>query len=297
MANFAGFGNAFQGASAVTDALQKQEDARRTLQGQAMLSKILQQYAGGNGAAPAPQPGPAAGMAMQAPTDPGALPVGGVSPSPAGMPPAGSAPGGAGPISPQGGALPSGMAMQPNAPVGLDMQKLVQAVAAQGGSPGSQGAALQQLMKLIQPQANNAVKLDIATGHDATSKENTGKRGQVSERNTDAKINAADKSKPTDQLLKEFTSQGNVIARMPPDNPAYPAELAKFDSLQAEIDERRKKAGLPPGKGALPLSTPASGEGQPVPEEYKNDPDGTTYNDAAGVVHVKQGDYLVPQKK
>lgn len=249
MANFSGFTPAFQGASNVTDVLQKQEDAQRQLQAQAMLAKILQQYS--SGAAPSGQ-----GMAMQPPPPPGAaIQPGGVSPLTGGAQPAGNAPGGAGSSSPMGGALPPQPAMSSGQPpIGMDLQRLAQSAQSQGGNPGAQGAALQMLMKMMQPQANNATRLEIGDRRNDTSITNTNARDATSTANTNARINAKDL--PTDQLLKEFTSQGNVIARMAPDNEAYPAELQKFDDLKKEIDVRRGKAGLPPKADKITKSGP-----------------------------------------
>jgi len=151
MANFSGFGNAFQGAANATSVLQQQDDARRQAQAQSMLARILQQYAA------APQGSPQSQGAMSAPSGAPQAPAvpspGGVSPSGAGPAPAAGPSGGAGPTSPMGGG--------PAPNTGLDLQNLVKAVMAQGGNPGAQGYALQAAMKTLQPQANNAVKIDL----------------------------------------------------------------------------------------------------------------------------------------
>lgn len=287
MVNFAGFGNAFQGASNTTDVLQKQEDTQRQLAAQAMLAKVLQQYTQGQQ--------PQQNMAMTPPPPPGAaIQPGGVSPlAPGSAPPAGNAPGGmAGPSAPSGGAFPS-----PGVP-GLDMSRLVQSVQGAGGSQGSQGAALQMLMKMMQPQANNAVKLDIANDRNTTSMRNTDVRADTSIKNTTARIDAADKSKPTDQLLKEFTSLSNVLGRTPVDDPNYKSYKDRFDSVEAEIDERRKKNGLPPraGTSGTTLPTERKLEPVPVPPEAAGQPDGAEATDETGQKWVKQGNMMVPKQ-
>lgn len=249
--SFAGFGQGanagIQGANAMTAAQsngQTLQDQMRTAQAQAMLAKALQQYAGG---------GQPQGAAMSAPTAPGAPPSGGVSPQGMGQPPAGNAPGGAGPSSPMGGALPpQGNAM--SAPSGgLDIARLAAAAQGQGGSSGAQGALAQMLMKSLQPQANNAVKLDLGQLHSNTQEDiadkNNASRSAIAAANNTFKMPASQKPLNDPKFRKLEVSYNNAVK-------AYGANPTD-DNYKAQVDAAKAYNDYTPGGAAQKTTTSA----------------------------------------
>lgn len=293
--NFAGFDNAFQGASGVTDALQRQQDTDQQMQARAMLAKVLQQYAAAQqGGQPQPQGAP------NASTVPAMPPAGGVSP-PMGSPaPAAGAPGGAGPSSPMGGAPAPASA---GAPDGVDLQRLVQAIMAQKGNPGAQGYALQDSMKLLQPQANNALKLDLGqlrsnTQEDIADK-NIAARKAVADANN--AIKAKQGAKPINDPVYRAKEQEVKTAQA-----VYTAKptRANWDDLAKKSATYMDYAtGM--GSGVKPTeptqaTSPTGGADSklapvPVPPEEAGQPDGATATDANGQRWVKQGNQMIPQ--
>jgi hypothetical protein len=66
-------------------------------------------------------------------------------------------------------------------------------------------------------------------------------------------------------------------------------------SLDVQVDDIKKRIGAPAGTTPQPTPTPttaAPAGAVPVPDAYKNDPDGTKYN---GGKYIKRGEYMVPQ--
>lgn len=247
--NFAGFGNAFQGASDTTDALQRQQVNSAQIGGNNILAKIIQQYAASQ--PPAPAAGPAGGLAA---SNPGMPQPGGVSPPAGVMPPVSGAPGGSGPFNPMGGA-PS--------PGNIDLQKLIQAVMASGGSNGAQGNALQSAMRMLQPQANAATRLNIATMNNDT-------REDIANKNIDSRQSIADANR---------LARGAQGAKLK-DDPVYRALEDKLKSAQSAnaangtedtykaltsasqdlLDYAKSKDTTAPTKATESISTATSGE-------------------------------------
>lgn len=315
--NFAGFTPAFEGASGVTDVLQRQEDTQRQLQAQAMLAKVLQAYAG--------QQQQGQGASMQAPPVPGgAIQPGGVSPLGGGaQPPAGNVSGGAGPAgAPMGGALPpiapSGNAMSappsmpPGAPPGmmpgaspgggqpfggLDMSRLAMAAQQSGGSPGAQGALLQMITKMLQPQMANATRLEIAGANNATREDTTDKniasRERVASANRMLKTRSPMlKDDPVYRALEDqlkAAQAANGAASSSDHDQTYSALVKASDALM-NYAQTKKGAG-----GDSPLADLKKPAPIPVPAEAASQPDGAVATDEKGQKWVKQGNMMVPQ--
>lgn len=307
MAGFAGFGNAFQGASNATGALQSQEDARRQLAAQAMLAKALQAYA-------AQQGGQGQGaQAMQAPPVPGAaIQPGGVSPLGAGStPPAGAAPGGAGLVASPGAAPPQ-MAMGGGQPPGMDLSRLAQASMSQGGSNGAQGALAQMLLKSMQPQANNAARVYIGDQRNQTSAANTDARVGAEDRGQDLRAKSAADST---QARKDIAAANNRFKLPPTQKPIndpgfrkaeqiYQGAVKTYAASPTDDNYQALQAAATayngysmPGASATSAgaSPPVNLQPIPVPPEAKAQPDGATATDENGQKWIKKGDMMVPQ--
>lgn len=314
--NFAGFQQGFNGATNAQDVIQKLQDAQNQQQGNALLTKIIQQYAGANAPSPAPAGGPASVGAMAGPV-PGMSPqTGGVSPPMQGppMPPAmGGAPGGAGPSNPMGGAsLPPSMP-QTGAMGGIDMQRLMQALAGSGGSDGAQGYALKDAMKLLQPQANNALKLDLNTNNNNTRKgiadENNSTREDIAQKNIDARKSIADanrmvkngggpklKDDAVYRALEDKLKAAQSANAANGTEDTYSALIKASDDLLEYARQKGTQTTPAADKPAATTNAPAARlQPVPVPPEAKDKPDGATATDEKGNVWKKQGDMMVPQ--
>lgn len=217
MAHFgSAFNQGFYGAAQGQQVSQQLQDAQQQEQARAMLVKVLQAYTQQQ---PAPQltPQPANPVLpsnFQVPAMP--FQPGGVSPSGGGMAPAVGAPGGAGPISPAGGAPAS---------TGIDLQKLLQAVMAQKGSPGAQGYAIHDAMKLLQPQANNALKLDLGNMRNDTQRYGIDTRATTQEDIVDKQIAARKAVADANRMAKDKNK--------PVNDPKFRALEDRVKSLQA----------------------------------------------------------------
>lgn len=221
--NFSGFGQGanagIQGADAMTRAQTNGltlQDAQRQAQAQAALVKILQSL-GSQQQPQQGQPNPLAGiMPAATPQVPGPPPPGGVSPPMGGMPPAGGAPvGGAGPMPPVGAGAPPSLPPGAGMPPGMDYGRLASSIQGSGLNSGAQGAALQMLMKLMQPQQNNALKLDLANL-------NAG----VRERGQDIGVDTADKNR---DAKKEIADANNKFKSPPSQKPLNDPKFRKLE--------------------------------------------------------------------
>lgn len=248
MANFgAAFGQGFQGATQAQGTLQKLQDQQDQQNANAMLAKVLQQYSQSQQQqAPAQPPqavmpanfqGP---MPQGMPPRPAMPPSGGVSPQGGGIAPAAGAPGGAG-LNPMGSAP---------AQSGIDLQRLVQAIMAQKGSGGAQGYALQDSMKLLQPQANNALKIDLAGQKGNLAEDLQVKRLQAQRDLTAYRANV--ESASTKDLDRELASTGNALRSALAGTDEYNDLKGKYDTVWNEIQTRRAKNGLPKKEANVP---------------------------------------------
>ena len=295
MINFAGLGRGInagmQGSNAMSDLISQ-------AQGQKVMQQALQQIAQGNnsqqGAAQGPSPMPQATPSIlntqiaSPPTGsqgPAAMPSGGVSPSGGSAAPTAGAPGGVGSTAPMGGApAPQGSTGGNNFPdPNAAMRAYVQAVTGSQASPGAKMWALQNGLKLLQPQAQNTVRFETpqinAASREKVAGANIGGRMAVEKsRENAARELAAFKSTLSDKtnsdLAKELASTGNVYAKMAPDNPGYAEAKAKYDAVYTEITKRR--GGKEPSAGKV-APQPASGAAPAEEERVTVSKEGQTF--------------------
>jgi hypothetical protein len=315
MASFAAGVQGTQGAAAAGNAYYALQQQARDQAAQAQLAQMIKAYAAQQGGAPS------------APTIPGgAIQPGGVSPLGGAAPsPAGGMPGGAGPSAPMGGmpspsAAPQARPQQPpmsSAPGGLDISRIVNSLpqggsgnmvsrAMAGGQDGINGAALEQMLRILQPQANNATRVEIGNARNQTSEDNTVKRVTAEERGQDKRADSAaghDKTSSTnammrataeakkmtgDELSKQFTSLGNVLAHMAPDNPQYNEITAKYAAVGAELNERRQKQGLSAKDVSIPGAAAGTSDNATPPAYSQEDLEYTAKQNNMTVDEVKK---------
>ena len=279
MANFGSFVPAFEGATAATDAYQRQEAERRQLASQQMFAQALQRMAQQQGGGANITPPTAMGSAM-----PAVPSSGGVSPPLMASAPAGPATGGAGPVAPMGGAGPTNPMSG-----GIDMQALVKALGSGIDSdPGAAAFAIQNYMKMMQPVANNAVKLDLgnlrANTQEDIADKNRSSREAIAAANNKYKLPST--QKPIND--PEFRKLEQLFVGAQRAYTASPTE-ENYSNLQQASKAYSAYGGSAPANQTAPtLSTTAK---PPVKitgdDDYNALPKGTQYVGPDGVTRVK----------
>ena len=302
--NLSGFGqaanSALQGANAATTANINDQNLQQLIaqaQAQSKLTQILQALGNQQGQRPQPAPNPILPTAMPQ--------TGGVSPSAGGAMPMGGASGGMGPAPAQSMTPPQGnpiqalnLPQQGGMPGGITMQALAQAVGQSGLSPQAQGAALESLVKLMQPQANNALKLDLGAMRDATQQRGQDIGLEKTEEQIDARKEiAAAQNAIRQQGLSQPSKDRKFLALQQNVKSATAAYAAKptqknYDALTKASKDFNDYAG---GSGTSPENKPdvlASPPSTSVPKiasnaDYDKLPSGATFIDPEGTTRTK----------
>lgn len=239
--DFRGFAPAFNASTATDASLMKNRDTRNQMQGQNILAEVLRQYAASQDAPPPLAPGAAGGLAF---TNPGTPATGGVSPPAPALPPPGGAPGGmAGPSSSMSGAP---------LPGGIDLNKLIQSAGGASSNGAAQSYALQSALKMLQPQANNAVKLDLGqlrsnTQEDIADKNNASRKS-IADANNKFKMPASEKPLNDPKFRKLEITYNNAVK-------AYAANPTD-DNYKAQIDAANAYNNYAPAGKATTSSAP-----------------------------------------
>lgn len=231
---------------------QQLEEAQKQSRANAGIPAVMQHlYAALN----KPQAIAAPNGGVMPPMSPGAAPSGGVSSPPGGVPAAGGVPGGAAPLAmpPMGGAGAPSL-QSTGAPGGLpgfggiDPAALWKYLGDSGMAPEEQFMAASAILKMLQPQANNAIKLDLQGMRDTTSLTNNQNTNTTRRDLGDETTNRIERGQDITALndqIKPYAKKASDIINSNPrgyiKDPEYIEAKAKVAEIRGLIEKVRQR--------------------------------------------------------